>query len=63
LLYNHIFATGTKVTRRTTQLSDDLTPKAEARYDFTAGSDQEISFKVGYWVYIHVWGVHRSSHL
>jgi len=38
---------GTKVTRRTTQLSDDLTPKAEARYDFTAGSDQEISFKEG----------------
>ena len=44
--YSHIFVTGSEVNPKTTRLSDDLLPKAVALYDFIAGSDQEISFKV-----------------
>ena len=32
--------------KKTTKLTDDLLPKAVALYDFTAGNDEEISFKV-----------------
>ena len=33
-----------------TQITDDLMPKGIALYDYNAGSDQEISFKVIYLV-------------
>ena len=38
-------ATGTSHLQ-SSQLSDDLLPKGVALYDFTAGNDEEISFKV-----------------
>ena len=33
-------------TSKVTQVTDDLMPKGVALYDYNAGSDQEISFKV-----------------